>query len=177
MADAIPITPVRGGAPSSHSAPCPQFGAAVQAVERLLQADERAADLPYGDPPYQAQIEDADVQLGIAITAARQACDHAEEAIYRDAAETMHSMLVSTDAETLRAARDDMRRLEMEAYTLIDRTVRLSVTRAAEVMESLYRLWAIDADGRALDGYAASEDPEDADLIANFDDMDAITAF
>ena len=177
MADAVLITPFTGGAPSSHSEPCPMFGHAVQAVERLLQADERAAEFPYGDPPYRAQIEDADVELANAIAACEHARDHTEESIYRDAAETMHYMLVSTDAETLRAARDDMRRHEMDAFTLIDRTVRLSVTRAAGVMESLYRLWAIEADGLALDGHDASEDPEDEDLIASFDDADAITAF
>ena len=174
MADAVLITPFTGGAPSSHSEPCPMFGHAVQAVERLLQADERAAEFPYGDPPYRAQIEDADVELANAIAACEHARDHTEESIYRDAAETMHYMLVSTDAETLRAARDDMRRHEMDAFTLIDRTVRLSVTRAAGVMESLYRVWTTDADGPILDG---DDVPEDGELMALFDEMDATTAF
>ena len=174
MADAVPTIPCPGDAPLSHSIPCLAFGAAVQAVERLLQADTRASGLPYGDPAYGNAPASADRQLGLAIEATAQAADQAEEDRYRAAAGTMYAMLVAVDPATLRDGLAEMRRLEMDAYILVDRTVRLSVLRAAGVMESLYRAWTVDAVVEPVDP-VLEDDLQGEEAWALFEDPTTLT--
>ena len=174
MADAVPTIPVPGDAPLSHSIPCLAFGHAVQAVERLLQADTRASGLPYGDPAYCNAPTMADRQLGLAIEATAQAADHSDEDRFRAAAETMYAMLVAVDPGTLRDRLAEMRRLEMDAYILVDRTVRLSVLRAAGVMESLYRAWTMDTDIEGGDPIL-EDDLQGEEARDLFDDPSALT--
>ena len=174
MADAVPTIPVAGDAPLSHSIPCLAFGRAVQAVERLLQADTRASGLPHGDPAYGNAPTSADRQLELAIEATAQAVDRTKEDRYRAAAGTMHAMLVAVDPGALRDGLAEMRRLEMDAYILVDRTVRLSILRAAGVMESLYRAWTTAPDSEPVDP-AVEDDLEGEDAWDLFDDPEVLT--
>ena len=175
MAAAVLTIPVAGDAPRSRSIPCLAFGAAVQAVERLLQADARAAGLPHGDPVYRVGPEDADRELARAVRATAHAAARAEEDRYRDAAATMHAMLVSTDGGALRDGLRGMRHVEMDAYVLVDRTVRLSLIRAAGVMESLYRVWTSDPGVEAADAFV-EDDLEDVDARDAWDDLAEMTS-
>ena len=174
MADAVPTIPVAGDAPLSHSIPCLAFGRAVQAVERLLQADTRASGLPHGDPAYGNAPTSADRQLELAIEATAQAVDRTKEDRYRAAAGTMHAMLVAVDPGALRDGLAEMRRLEMDVYILVDRTVRLSILRAAGVMESLYRAWTADAVVEPVDP-VLEDDLQGEDCWHFFEDPTTLT--
>ncbi|SFJ26565.1 hypothetical protein [Jannaschia pohangensis] len=173
MADAVLTILFAGDAPRSHSIPCLVFGRAVQAVERLLQADTRAAGLPYGDPAYGRAPGHADRQLVRAIDATARAAGHADDDRYRAAAEIMHAMLISTDPGHLRDGLAEMRRFELHAYILADRTIRLSILRAAGVMESLHRTWTTDRDIE-VDDLAAAHDIQGEDAWDLFADPTAL---
>ncbi|TFL16136.1 hypothetical protein [Jannaschia formosa] len=178
MADSLLITPVFGDASPHPSLPCVVFGAAVQALERLVLADEAAADLADGDPAYRDGTADADLRFDLARDTLVEASCDACSMLYREAAGAMLSGLTATLPEDVHEALVRLGGLALDAEDGRDRTVRLSLSRAADVFERLARVWgtpeiepdeailSAGSDDAALEVAGAGDDADElADLI------------
>ncbi|SFJ01498.1 hypothetical protein [Jannaschia pohangensis] len=163
MTDIISITAPTSGAPGNNTPACPIFGAAIQGLERLLRADAEAQGLPDGDPAYYNGSTDADEAFSIAIDAAEHASCRASQPVYRGAANILICALNATRAHDVRMAVMAFGFLLREGADDRDRTVHLSLSRAASVLEDLADAW----EGRettelnAWEAEDASRDNED----------------
>lgn len=178
MADATPITPCRGGASPFASEPCLAFGAAIQSLERLLQADTDAAGLPHGDPAHHNAPADADRAFDTACEALDHAQREGSKSLYREAAATMLFGLTASVEEDVRAAFVRLGGLALIADRSLDRTLRLSLDRARDVFQSLAYLWNVLETGPEPEvdmGDGTDEDIEWDDIRDSFDDPAALT--
>lgn len=141
MANAVLTIPAAGDASPFASPPCPAFGGAVQALERLHRADAEAQDLPDGDPAYGSTSVTADLAFGLACEALDHARQHGARSIYREAAATMAFGLTAALSEDVAAAHVRFGSLALVADQSLDRTVGLSLERAQQIFEKLARLW------------------------------------
>lgn len=141
MTDIIPITAPELGASENNTPACPIFGAAIQGLERLLRADADAQDLPDGDPAYYNGSTDADEAFDIAVDAAEHASCRASQRVYRGAANILICALNATRAHDVRQAVMAFEMLMREGNNERDRTVELSLSRAAAVLEDLADVW------------------------------------
>lgn len=178
MADATPITPSRGGASLFASEACLAFGAAIQSIERLLQADAAAAGLPHGEPAYHNAPADADRAFDIACEALDHAQRESSMSLYREASTTMLFGLTASVNEDVSAAFVRMGGLALIADRSLDRTVRLSVDRARDVFESLVHLWDALEPGPGLKidtGDCLDEDNDWDGIWDSFNDPESLT--
>lgn len=154
MTDIISITSPAVGAPGNNTPACPIFGAAIQGLERLLRADADAQDLPDCDPAYYSGSTDADDAFDIAVDAAEHASCRASQPVYRGAANILICALNSTRAHDVRMAVMAFGILMREGADERDRTVDLSLSRDASVLEDLADVW----EGREITELNARED-------------------
>lgn len=166
MTDIISITSPAVGASGNSTPACPIFGAAVQGLERLLQADAAAQHLPDGDPAYYNGSTDADAAFDAALDAAEHASYRASQRIYQGASNMLIYALSASSGHDVRMALLGFENLLRDESDRFDKTVQLSLTRTFAVLEDLAAVWEGREIEEALMAQDVPSDPQDRDPFA-----------
>lgn len=166
MTDIISITSPAPGASGNSTPACPIFGAAIQGLERLLQADAAAQHLPDGDPAYYNGSTDADEAFDAALDAAEHASCHASQRLYQGASNLLIYALSASSGHDVRMAVLGFESLLRDESDWFDKTVQLSLTRTFAVLEDLAAVWEGREIDEALMAQGVPSDRRDRDHFA-----------